>query len=88
MRYYIGLIPPLAVLFAKAVRGHWGIENSLLDVAFREGDGRVHKGYGAENLAMLRHIALNAVKQEKTAKIGVKNKRLRAVWDEPYTNYE
>ena len=87
MRYYIGSIPPQAALFAKAVRGHWGIENSLhwvLDVAFREDECRVRKGYGAENLAVLRHIALNAVKQEKTAKLGVKNKRLRAGWDEPY----
>lgn len=87
MRYYIGSIPPQAALFAKAVRGHWGIENSLhwvLDVAFREDECRVRKGYGAENLAVLRHIALNAVKQEKTAKIGVKNKRLRAGWDEAY----
>ena len=58
---------------------HW-----VLDVAFREDDCRVRKGYGAENLAVLRHIALNAVKQEKTAKLGVKNKRLRAGWDEPY----
>ncbi|MCB1318232.1 MAG: ISAs1 family transposase, partial [Leptospiraceae bacterium] len=87
MRYYIGSIPPQAALFAKAVRGHWGIENSLhwvLDVAFREDECRVRKGHGAENLAVLRHIALNAVKQEKTAKIGVKNKRLRAGWDEAY----
>ncbi|MEZ5592708.1 MAG: ISAs1 family transposase [Gammaproteobacteria bacterium] len=87
MRYYIGSIPPRAADFARAVRGHWHIENSLhwvLDVAFREDDCRVRKGYGAENLAVLRHIALNAAKQEKTAKLGVKNKRLRAGWDEPY----
>ena len=87
MRYYIGSIEPKAAEFARAVRGHWGIENSLhwvLDVAFREDDCRVRKGYGAENLAVLRHIALNAVKQEKTAKLGVNNKRLRAGWDEAY----
>ena len=87
MRYYIGSISPRAAEFARAVRGHWGIENSLhwvLDVAFREDSCRVRKGYGAENLAVLRHMALNAAKQEKTAKLGVKNKRLRAGWDEPY----
>jgi predicted transposase YbfD/YdcC len=49
-----------------------------LDLVFREDECRVRKGYGAENLAVLRHIALNAVKQEKTAKLGVHNKRLRA----------
>lgn len=87
MRYYIGSIAPCARRFAHAVRGHWGIENGLhwvLDVAFREDECRVRKGYGAENLAVLRHIALNAVKQEKTAKGGVHNKRLRAGWDDAY----
>jgi predicted transposase YbfD/YdcC len=87
MRYYIGSIAPDAERFAHAVRGHWGIENSLhwvLDVAFREDECRVRKGFGAENLAVLRHIALNAVKQEKTAKLGVHNKRLRAGWDHAY----
>ena len=87
MRYYIGSITPAAERFAHAVRGHWGIENSLhwvLDVAFREDECRVRKGFGAENLAVLRHIALNAVKQEKTAKLGVHNKRLRAGWDHAY----
>jgi len=58
---------------------HW-----VLDVAFREDDSRVRKGHGAENFALLRHIAVNAVKQEKTAKVGVKNKRLKAGWDDSY----
>jgi hypothetical protein len=55
-----------------------------LDVAFREDDCRVRKGHAPENLVLLRHIAVNAVKQEKTAKLGVKNKRLKAGWDESY----
>jgi predicted transposase YbfD/YdcC len=69
------------------VRGHWGIENGLhwtLDVAFREDDCRVRKGHAPENLALLRHIAVNAIKQERTAKLGVKNKRLKAGWDDSY----
>jgi predicted transposase YbfD/YdcC len=69
------------------VRGHWGIENGLhwtLDVAFREDDCRVRKGRAPENFALLRHIAVNAIKQEKTAKLGVKNKRLKAGWDDSY----
>jgi hypothetical protein len=58
---------------------HW-----VLDIAFREDECRVRKEHGAQNLATLRHIAVNLLKQEKTAKIGVKNKRLRAGWDEGY----
>jgi len=86
-RYYIGSIENNAELFANAVRSHWGIENSLhwvLDVAFREDESRVRKGHGAENLALLRHIALNLIREEKTAKVGVKNKRLKAGWDSRY----
>jgi len=86
-RYYIGSIENNAELFARAVRSHWGIENSchwVLDVAFREDDSRVRKGHGPENLALLRHIALNLIREEKTAKVGVKNKRLRAGWDNRY----
>jgi predicted transposase YbfD/YdcC len=86
-RYYIASIENSATEFARAVRGHWGIENGLhwvLDVALREDDCRVRKGNAPENLALLRHIAINAVKQEKTKKLGVKNKRLKAGWDETY----
>jgi predicted transposase YbfD/YdcC len=86
-RYYIGSIENDAKRFAQAVRGHWGIENSVhwvLDVAFREDESRVRKGNAPENLSLLRHIGLNLLKQEKSAKIGVKNKRLKAGWDENY----
>ena len=86
-RYYIGSIETDARLFAKGARGHWGVENGLhwvLDVAFREDDSRIRTGHAPENFALLRHIAVNAIKQEKTAKLGVKNKRLKAGWDETY----
>lgn len=69
------------------MRAHWGIENSLhwvLDVQFREDDCRVRKDNAPANLATIRHIALNLLKQEKTAKIGIANKRLKAGWDENY----
>ncbi len=87
-RYFISSLEGTdAEQFAWAVRGHWGIENGLhwvLDIAFREDESRVRKDQGPTNLATLRHIALNLLQQEKTAKIGVANKRLRAGWDEQY----
>jgi len=69
------------------VRSHWGVENKLhwtLDMAFDEDRSRVRKGYGAENFAVLRHIALNLLKQEKSCKRSIRGKRLLAGWDEMY----
>lgn len=86
-RYFLASLPGDAEKLLDSTRTHWGIENGLhwvLDIAFREDENRVRKGYGAQNLATLRHIAVNLLKQEKTAKVGVKTKRLRAGWDEAY----
>ena len=86
-RYYISSINKNAKHFSNAVRKHWGIENSLhwvLDVAFREDESRVRKDNSAENFSVLRRIALNCLKSEKTAKGGIKNKRNKAGWDLNY----
>ena len=84
-RYYISSLPGDAAEFGRAVLSCWGIENSLhwvLDVGFREDDSRVRSGNAAQNFAVLRHIALNLLKQEKSAKCGVKARRKKAGWDE------
>lgn len=69
------------------VRAHWGVENNLhwvLDQAFDEDSHRARAGHSAANMAVMRHIALNLIKTEKTAKVGVKTKRLKAGWDNDY----
>ena len=83
----MGGFEPPEKSFATAVRGHWGIENQLhwvLDVGFREDQSRVTQGYCAENLAVIRHLALNLLSQEKSAKGGTRAKRLKAGWDDHY----
>lgn len=85
-RYHIASITGAKPVLG-AVRSHWGIENNLhwtLDMSFDEDRSRVRKGYGAENVAVLRHIALNLLKQEKSSKRSIKGKRLLAGWDENY----
>jgi predicted transposase YbfD/YdcC len=87
VRYYILSEYLSARRFAEAVRGHWGIENSLhwqLDVTFGEDSCRVRQGHADANLSVLRRAALGLLKNEATSKVGVKNRRLRAAWDERY----
>jgi predicted transposase YbfD/YdcC len=85
--YYISTLDKSATPILDAIRSHWGVENCLhwvLDVAFREDDSRVRKNNGPQNFAVLRHIALNLLKQETTTKLGIKAKRLKAAWSERY----
>lgn len=73
--------------FKEAVRKHWQIEIDLhwsLDVAFHEDWNQAHSGYSAQNLAIVRRIALNLLKQEKTHKNGIACRRKRSGWDHAY----
>ena len=86
-RYYISSLAGQAKTLLEATRRHWSIENSLhwsLDVTFREDHSRVRKDHGPQNLAVLRQIALNLLKQETTLKRGLQGKRLKAGWVEDY----
>jgi predicted transposase YbfD/YdcC len=86
-RFYILSFPPDVARFAQAVRAHWGIENQLhwmLDVGFREDHLRSCQGHSAENMAVIRHLALNLLSQDKTKKGGIHAKRLAAGWDADY----
>ena len=86
-RYYISSLPNDASRLLNAVRSHWGIENELhwsLDVTFNEDASRVRIGNGAENFSVLRRMALNLLKAEKTTKRSLAGKRKDAAWDDDY----
>ena len=87
VRFYISTLPSQAKRILQVVRKHWSIENDLhwvLDVVLHEDLSRVRKDQAPENFAVLRHIALNLLKQEKTAKGGIHAKQLQAAWKEDY----
>lgn len=85
-RSYISSALLSAEQAAKAVRGHWGIENRLhwvLDVTFNEDQSRLRKGFGARNMAVVRHFALNLVRAAKDKK-SIKLRRKLAAWTPDY----
>jgi predicted transposase YbfD/YdcC len=87
VRYYILARKLSARKFAEAVRGHWSIENRLhwqLDVTFGEDQSRLRKGHVDANFSLVRRAALSLLKNNHTTKVGIKNKRLAAGWNDDY----
>jgi predicted transposase YbfD/YdcC len=87
-RYYIAsLKDPSPEAMQYSVRAHWGIENNLhwtIDMAFREDDSRIRTDHAPANMAVLRHIALNLIRGDKTRKVGIKASAKKAGWDTDY----
>lgn len=84
VRYYVSSLAPDAQRLGHAIRGHWGIENSLhwvLDVTFDEDQSRIRKDHGPANFALLRRIAVNLIQQD-TSKGSIRKKRKRAAWND------
>ena len=87
IRYYITSLKPDARRLNKAIRQHWGIENKLhwaLDVSFGEDLDRKRQQNSAQNFSLLNRMALNLLRQDKSTKLGIKGKRLKAGWDNDY----
>ena len=86
-RMYLSSLPPDARLLSHAIRSHWGIENSLhwtMDVSFREDHHRLLDRNGVQNLSAIRRLAVSILRQDKTTRLGAKNKRLKAALDPNY----
>lgn len=87
-RYFISSLENDAQKLAEGIRNHWSIENSLhwvLDVAFQEDNSRIRKDNAPANFAVLRHIAVNIISQNKSRKLSVRSKRFLATLDEEYS---
>ena len=83
--FFVSSLSPQVKRFAKAARGHWGIENRLhwtLDVIFGEDASRVRKEHSPLNLGMLRRLALSILQKDTAVKDNLRGKRLRAGWDD------
>lgn len=86
-RYYVSSLSPNAELISKAVRAHWGVENSVhwvLDMVFREDESRMRMGNSPENFAILRRMALNLVRRDASSKRSLKGRRKICGWNNQY----
>jgi predicted transposase YbfD/YdcC len=87
VRYYLSSLSGDAGRVLGCIRGHWGVENRLhwvLDMAFDEDACRIRKDQAPVNMALVRQMALNLLRQERTCKNGIKVKRSKAGWDDAY----
>lgn len=87
VHFFVTSLTGNVLKFADAVRRHWSIENNLhwvLDIAFDEDHSRARTAFEAENLTVLRHMALNMLKREASVKDSIKGKRQRAGWNNDY----
>jgi len=85
IRYYIGSKPGKAKEYARYIRGHWGIENSLhwvLDMVFDEDRNRTRKDHGQENLCLLRRLAISVLRNAKSCSGSIRSKQLQAMLDD------
>ena len=86
-RYFLSSLPLSAERALRAARFHWGVENGLhwvLDVAFDEDRSQVRLKHAQVTWVAIRHLAINLLKRDKTLRVGVEAKRLRAGWDRAY----
>jgi len=86
-RYYISSIQPNATKLNNAIRSHWSIENNLhwvLDVSLNEDDSRIRRGMASENMTVMRHIAINLLKQDKKNKLYIPRKQRKALFYDDY----
>ena len=86
-RYYLSSLEPTAKILAQEIRRHWTVENELhwsLDVAFNEDKCRIKHKNAAANFAALRRFALALLKNAEVSKLGIKNQRLQAAWDDGF----
>ena len=85
-RYYLCSTRLDAPTFARAVRAHWGVENRLhwvLDVVFHDDLARLRSGHGPENMAIIKHTAMNLIRSTK-ATSSLKLRRKKAAWNTAY----
>lgn len=83
-RYYITSLEPLAEKIGRAIRSHWAIENSLhwvLDISFRDDDSRIRRGNAPQNIAIIKHMALNMLQKAKGKRDSIKQLRKAAGWE-------
>lgn len=87
IRYFLSSCKDAPEVLADAIRLHWRIENNLhwvLDVVFREDECRIRNKTAAHNIALLRKIAINLVRQHQASKVSLRGRRKMAAWDNRY----